>query len=100
LLEERFVLKEESPNQRIDKGLYFFSWEKTRKSSGYMIQKHVAFAPASQKQLGSRLCSPLLSSRNHARSAFLTVFSPYSLRLAFLLINGAYPHFFACLPFF
>jgi hypothetical protein len=47
-----------------------------------MGQKHVAFAPASQKQLGSRLRSPLLSSRNHARSAFLTVFSPYSLRQA------------------
>jgi hypothetical protein len=27
---------------------------------GYMVQKHVAFAPASQKQLGSRLRSPLL----------------------------------------
>ncbi|NIM58694.1 MAG: hypothetical protein GTO16_07090 [Candidatus Aminicenantes bacterium] len=47
-----------------------------------MAQKHVAFAPASQKQLGSRLRSPLLPSRNHARSAFLTVFLPYSLRLA------------------
>ena len=31
LPEERFVLKEENPNQWIDKGLYFFSWEKTRK---------------------------------------------------------------------
>jgi hypothetical protein len=51
LPEERFVLKEESPNQRIDKGLYFFSWEKTRRSSGYMIKKHVAFAPASQIML-------------------------------------------------
>ncbi len=31
LPEERFVMKEENPNQWIDKGLYFFSWEKTRK---------------------------------------------------------------------
>ena len=31
LPEERFVLKEENPNQWIEKGLYFFSWEKTRK---------------------------------------------------------------------
>jgi len=30
--EERFVMKEENPNQWIDKGLYFFSWEKTRKN--------------------------------------------------------------------
>lgn len=30
--EERFVMKQENPNQWIDKGLYFFSWEKTRKS--------------------------------------------------------------------
>jgi len=29
-------------------------------SSGYMVPKHVAFAPARQKQLGSRLRSPLL----------------------------------------
>jgi len=31
-----------------------------KKGSGYMVPKHVAFAPASQKQLGSRLRSPLL----------------------------------------
>ncbi|NIO49476.1 MAG: hypothetical protein GTN73_08615 [Candidatus Aminicenantes bacterium] len=31
-----------------------------KKGSGCMVQKHVAFAPASQKQLGSRLRSPLL----------------------------------------
>jgi hypothetical protein len=31
LSEERFVMKEENPNQWIDKGLYFFPWEKTRK---------------------------------------------------------------------
>jgi hypothetical protein len=47
-----------------------------------MALKHVAFAPASQKQLGSRLRSSLLSSRNHACSASLTVFLPYSLRQA------------------
>jgi hypothetical protein len=33
LSEERFVMKEENPNQWIDKGLYFFSWEKTRKKA-------------------------------------------------------------------
>jgi len=26
-------MKEESPNHWIDKGLYFFSWEKTRKKA-------------------------------------------------------------------
>jgi hypothetical protein len=62
LLEERFVLKEESPNQRIDKGLYFFSWEKTRKSSGYMIQKHVAFCPSESKatRIQALLSSPVV----------------------------------------
>jgi hypothetical protein len=36
--EERFILKGENPNQRIEKGLYFFSWEKTRKKgSGHMF---------------------------------------------------------------
>jgi hypothetical protein len=35
LPEERFVLKEENPNQWIDKGLYFFSWEKTRKKGTF-----------------------------------------------------------------
>jgi len=29
------------------------------KGSGYMVQNHVAFAPANQKQLGSRLRSPV-----------------------------------------
>jgi hypothetical protein len=73
--------------------------------SGYMVQKHVAFAPANKWGInGARphfvrkrtfsyrkwglapfilkasLSSP--SKRNHARSAFLTVFSPYSLHLA------------------
>jgi hypothetical protein len=31
LPEERFILKGGNPNQLIEKGLYFFSWEKTRK---------------------------------------------------------------------
>ncbi len=31
-----------------------------KKGLGYMVKKHVAFAPACQKQLGSRLRSPLL----------------------------------------
>ncbi len=31
-----------------------------KKGSSYMVQKRVAFAPACQKQLGSRLRSPLL----------------------------------------
>jgi hypothetical protein len=31
LPEQRFILKGENPNQWIEKGLYFFSWEKTRK---------------------------------------------------------------------
>jgi len=31
-----------------------------KEGSGYMVSKHVAFVPASQKQLGSRLRSPLL----------------------------------------
>jgi len=31
-----------------------------QEGSGYMVPKHVAFAPASQKQLGSSLRSPLL----------------------------------------
>ncbi len=39
-----------------------------------MVQKHVAFAPFIPK---ASLSSP--PERNHARSAFLTVFSPYSL---------------------
>ncbi|MQY61592.1 hypothetical protein GH153_07145 [bacterium] len=30
-----------------------------KKGSVYMVQKHFAFAPACQKQLGSRLRSPL-----------------------------------------
>jgi hypothetical protein len=47
-----------------------------------MVQKHVAFAPASQKQLGSRLRSPLLRRETVPAQPFLTVFSPYSLRLA------------------
>jgi hypothetical protein len=54
-----------------------------------MAQKHIAFAPLCQKQLGSRLRSPYLFKRlllryapRNARSASLTVFSPYSLRLA------------------
>jgi hypothetical protein len=38
LPEERFILKGGNPNQLIEKGLYFFSWEKTRKKgSGYMV---------------------------------------------------------------
>jgi len=48
----------------------------------YMVPKHVAFAPASQKQLGSRLPLSSPPGSNRARSAFLTVFSPYSLRQA------------------
>jgi hypothetical protein len=45
-----------------------------KKGSGYMAQKHVAFAPGESKatQIKASLSSP--SERNHARSAFLTVF--------------------------
>jgi len=35
--------------------------DKKNYSSGRMVQKHAAFAPASQKQLDSRLRSPLHS---------------------------------------
>jgi hypothetical protein len=35
LPEEQFVMKEENPNQWIDKELYFFSWEKTRKKGTF-----------------------------------------------------------------
>jgi hypothetical protein len=44
------------------------------KGSGNLVQKHVAFAP--------RLRSPLLQRATMPGSAFLTVFSPYSLRQA------------------
>jgi len=49
-----------------------------------MVKKHVAFAPRKWGQAPfipkALLSSP--SESNHARSAFLTVFSPYSLRQA------------------
>jgi len=50
-----------------------------------MVQKHVAFAPGNKWGLAPFIPKTLLSSpseRNRARSAFLTVFSPYSLRQA------------------
>jgi len=50
-----------------------------------MVQKHVAFAPANKWGQAPFIPKAWLSSppeRNHARSAFLTVFSPYSLRQA------------------
>lgn len=51
LPEERFVMKEENPNQWIDKGLYFFSWEKTRKKGTviffplFSVPEKVAYPP-------------------------------------------------------
>ncbi len=47
LPEERFVMKEENPTQWIDKGLYFFSWEKTRKkgTEGKMGPGPIYLAP-------------------------------------------------------
>jgi len=45
LPEERFVMKEENPNQWIDKGLYFFSWEKTRKKAQAIWFKNTLLLP-------------------------------------------------------
>jgi len=42
-----------------DKGFGKYLQRPLKKGSGYVVQKHVAFAPARQKQLGSRLRSPL-----------------------------------------
>jgi len=49
-----------------------------------MVKKHVAFAPRKMGPGPILLKASLssLSKRNHASSAFLTVFSPYSLRQA------------------
>ncbi|KKN07805.1 hypothetical protein LCGC14_1063220 [marine sediment metagenome] len=45
LPEERFIMKEENPNQWIDKGLYFFSWEKTRKKAQAIWLKNTLLLP-------------------------------------------------------
>ena len=64
LPEERFVMKEENPNQWIDKGLYFFSWEKTRKKAQAIWFKNTLLLPqrinGAWPHLFSRLRSPLL----------------------------------------
>jgi hypothetical protein len=38
-------MKEENPNQWIDKGLYFFSWEKTRKKAQAIWLKNTLLLP-------------------------------------------------------
>ena len=59
LSEERFVMKEENPNQWIDKGLYFFSWEKTRKKAQAIWFKNtLLFAP---RKMGTVLFFSLFS---------------------------------------
>jgi hypothetical protein len=55
--------------------------ENRLKSSGRVVRQHAAFAPARQKRLGSRLRSPLLAERSHARSASHTASSPLCLRM-------------------
>jgi len=70
-----------------------------------MVKKHVAFAPASQKQLGSRLRSPLLRretvpaqpfSRFFHRTAFAKQGTRKRGQATFSLTkNGACPHFLA-----
>jgi hypothetical protein len=50
--------------------------------SGQGPQKHTTFSPARKKLFGFRLRSPLLPSRNHARSAFKRFFQPTGLRQA------------------
>ncbi len=45
LPEERFVMKEENPNHWIDKGLYFFSWEKTRKKAQAILFQNTLLLP-------------------------------------------------------
>ena len=57
-----------------------------------MAQKHVAFAPASQKQLGARLRSPLLQRGTMPAQPFSRFFH----HTAFAKLgteNGAWPHF-------
>jgi hypothetical protein len=45
LPEEGFVLKGENPSRRIGKELYFFSWEKTRKSAQAVPFKNMLLLP-------------------------------------------------------
>jgi len=103
LPEERFILKGDNPNQWIDRGLYFFWWEKTRKKAQAIWFKNTLLLPQNKWGLAPfilklslsytywrdcRACSEqseeIFYAPRNARSAFLTVFSPYSLRQAFL----------------
>ncbi len=52
LPEERFIMKEENPNQWIDKGLYFFSWEKTRKKAQAIWLKNTLLLPQGINEQG------------------------------------------------
>jgi len=51
-------------------------------SSGQWSQKHAVFAPASQRQLGFRLRSPLHSGEEPCPLCLQTVFSTTALRQA------------------
>jgi hypothetical protein len=56
-----------------------------KKGSGRMAQKHVAFAPLSPKQLGSRLRSPILI--EEIASSLRSSQRPFSLSHGFFTVQ-------------
>jgi len=106
LPEERFILMGENPNQWIEKGLYFFSWEKTRKKAQAIWFKNTLLLPQRVKS-NSDQGFALLSSREEPcplslSHGFFTIQpSPsVSTRIGLFFPLFSVPEKVACPPFF
>ncbi len=105
LPEERFVMKEENPNQWIDKGLYFFSWEKTRKKAQAIRFKNTLLLPQRVKSNSDQgfalLWRGTMPAQPFSRFFHHTAFAKsFSIGTVLFFSLFSVPEKVACPPFF